>query len=385
MDRFEFATATRVVFGSGAFRDAGELVRGFGRRALVVTGRSPERGERLRALLGAHGVETATFSVEGEPSVQAVQAGADVARQFGADLVLGLGGGSAMDAAKTIAALATADGELLDYLEIIGKGRALTRSSLPCVAIPTTAGTGSEVTRNAVLTSDEHHVKVSLRSAFMLPSIAIVDPELTVDLPPALTARTGFDALTQLIEPFLSNRATPMADALCRDGIRRAARSLRRAVADGHDMDARCDMALASLFSGMALTSAGLGAVHALAAPIGGLFSAPHGAVCAALLPHVMAGNLRALETRASRGPGLGRFGEVARLLVDRPSATARDGVEWLRRLVEDLGIPSLRTYGLTPSNMAPVLDKATRANSMKSNPIELTVAELTGILGEAL
>ena len=207
-------------------------------------------------------------------------------------------------------------GELLDYVEIIGRGQALTKPSAPFIAIPTTAGTGSEVTRNAVLASPEHRVKVSLRSPLMLARVALVDPELTYDLPPALTASTGLDALTQLIEPFVCLRANPMTDGLCVEGMRRAARSLRVAFTDGQNKSAREDMAVASLFGGLALANAGLGAVHGFAGPIGGMFPAPHGAVCAALLPHVMTANIRALRQRAPGSEALRRYDKVARLLT---------------------------------------------------------------------
>ena len=241
-----------------------------------------------------------------------MEQGVELAKAERCELVIGFGGGSALDAAKAIAAMLANGGELLDYLEIIGRGKPLTKPSAPFIAIPTTAGTGAEVTRNAVLASPEHKVKVSLRSPLMLAKVAVVDPELTYDLPSALTASTGLDALTQLIEPFVCNRANPMTDGLCVEGLRRAARSLRMAFGKGRDQDAREDMAVASLFGGMALSNAGLGAVHGFAGPIGGSFSAPHGAICAALLPHVMAMNLRALRQRDPHGAALFRYEEAA-------------------------------------------------------------------------
>ena len=194
----------------------------------------------------------------------------------------------------------TNGGRLLDYLEVVGGGQPLARPSAPCIAIPTTAGTGSEVTRNAVLSAPDQRVKVSLRSPLMLPRLAVVDPTLTQGLPRSITASTGLDALTQLIEPYVSCRANPATDAWCVEGLRRASGALRRACDDGADVDAREQMALASLFSGFALANAGLGAVHGFAGTIGGMFDAPHGAICAALLPHVMAGNLRALASRGA-------------------------------------------------------------------------------------
>jgi alcohol dehydrogenase class IV len=290
--RFEFATATRIIFGAGTLREIGPLSKTLGSRALVVTGRNTKRAAPLQSLLREQGVDSILFSVDGEPEIETVVAGTTFAKRERCDFVISFGGGSALDAGKAIAAMLTNPGELLDYLEIIGQGKSLTQPASPFVAIPTTAGTGAEVTRNSVLSSPQHRIKVSLRSPLMLPKVAIVDPELTYDLPPEITASTGLDALTQLIEPYVCVRANPMTDALCVEGIRRVARSLRQAWANGHDAKVREDMSVASLFGGLALANAGLGAVHGFAAPIGGMFAAPHGAVCAALLPHVMKSNM---------------------------------------------------------------------------------------------
>ena len=382
--RFEFATATRIIFGAGTLRDAGAIARDSGRRALVVTGQNPRRAEPLLKLLRESGVAAEVFPVAGEPQVATVQAGTGLAKREQCDLVLGFGGGSAIDAGKAIAAMLANEGDLLDYLEVIGRGKSLVEPSAPFIAIPTTAGTGAEVTRNAVLVSPEHRVKVSLRSPLLLPRVALVDPELTRELPPELTASTGLDALTQLIEPYVCLRANPMTDALCREGIRRAARSLRRVFENGRDAAAREDMALARLFSGLALANAGLGAVHGFAAPIGGGFPAPHGAVCAALRPHVMEANLRAWRARQSGSEALQRYDEVARLLTGQ-AATADEGVDWVRQLVTALGIPRLGRYGIAREHTAELVEKAGQASSMKANPITLTGAELAGILEAAL
>lgn len=383
--RFEFATATRIVFGAGALAEVGPAAATMGRRALVVTGRSATRAAPLLGLLARHGVEAATFSVVGEPTLETVRRGLDWAQKGECDLVIGFGGGSALDAAKAIAVLLSNEGDILDYLEVIGRGRTLERPGVPCIAIPTTAGTGSEVTRNAVLLSPEHKVKVSLRSPLLLPRLAVVDPELTYTMPPAVTAATGLDALTQLIEPFLSLRANPLTDALCREGIVRAGRSLRRAWASGEDAQAREDMSLAALLSGMALANAGLGAVHGFAAAVGGITSAPHGAVCARLLPIVMEANLRALHKRAPESPALPRCREVAGLLTGNPQASAEDGVAWVRDVVAELGIPPLSAYGIGTGDLPEVVRKAAAASSMRGNPISLTEEEMQEILREAL
>jgi alcohol dehydrogenase class IV len=383
--RFEFATASRILFGPGVLREVAPIALGLGRRAFVVTGRSAGRAAPLLASLASAGVEPATFPVSGEPTTDLVRDGARRAREAQCDLVIALGGGSVVDAGKAIAALATNDRDLLDYLEVIGHGQSLEKSPLPFIAIPTTAGTGAEVTRNAVLASPGHRVKVSLRSPLMLPRLAVIDPELTLGLPSALTASTGLDALTQLIEPFVSCRANPLTDGLCREGIVRAARSLRRACAPPDDLSAREDLAAASLFSGLALANAGLGAVHGFAAPIGGMFPAPHGAVCAVLLPVVMEINLRALRERQPQGEALARFSEMARLLTGRTAARGDDGVVWIRELCADLEIPSLRTYGITRADLAPLCEKAAQASSMQGNPLPLLRGELEEILSRTL
>ncbi len=383
--KFEFATATKIIFGAGTLREAGAIAKEFGKRALVVTGHDPKRAGPLLKILRAAGVSAATFSVAGEPELSTIEQGTALAQKEDCELVFGFGGGSALDSAKAVAAMLTNDGELLDYVEIIGRGQALTKPSAPFIAIPTTAGTGSEVTRNAVLASPEYKVKISLRSPLMLAKVALIDPELTCDLPPALTASTGLDALTQLIEPFVCLQANPMTDGLCVEGLRRAARSLHVVFTDGKNKSAREDMAVASLFGGLALANAGLGAVHGFAGPIGGSFPAPHGAICAALLPHVMNANIRALRQRAPGNEALQRYDEVARLLAGDVAATADDGVKWVRQLVADLQIPRLGTYGIKSEHIAELVQKSAQASSMKANPIALTQDELAETLRQAL
>lgn len=379
---FEFATATRIVFGAGQLAELGGLARGFGNRALVVSGARPAAGVRVFDGLLAAGVTGVGFAVGGEPTIALVEQGVARAKAHACEFVIAIGGGSVIDAGKAIAAMLANEGEVLDYVEVIGRGRVLSKPSRPFIAIPTTAGTGAEVTRNAVLASPEHRVKVSLRSPLMLPSVALIDSELTYDLPPALTASTGLDALTQLIEPFTCNRANPFTDAICRDGMTRAARSLRAAFHEGRNVAAREDLALAGMFGGLALANAGLGAVHGFAAPIGGMFAAPHGAVCAALLPHVMAMNLQTLQ---QKGLSHGRYDEVARLLTGNSNAQAHDGVRWVRELVQELHIPGLGAYGIRAEHGGELIAKAAMASSMRANPIALGPGQLTEILHGAL
>ncbi|HEY3827433.1 MAG TPA: iron-containing alcohol dehydrogenase [Bryobacteraceae bacterium] len=374
MRAFEFATTGRIVFGAGTFGQLPGIAEGYGRRPLIVT------GKRVRAELPG-----ARFSVAGEPTIDTIREGVAAFWDSACDCVIAIGGGSAIDAGKAIAAAAANSGDLLDYLEVIGKGQPLENAPWPFIAVPTTAGTGSEVTRNAVLGSSEQGVKVSLRSPLMLPRVAIVDSELTLGLPPAITASTGLDALTQLIEPYVSTRANLFTDSLCLDGIRRASENLPRAYSDGSDIEARSGMAYASLLGGLALANAGLGVVHGFAAPVGGMFDAPHGAVCAAILPAGMSANIAALRERASESPALERYGEIACILTDNPDATPEDGAEWVRNLAAQLMIPSLSAYGVCEDNIPDLVIKAGRANSMKANPIALTGAELAAVLERSL
>lgn len=383
--KFEFAAAGRIVFGAGALKDVPGIAAEMGRRALLILRGPSADAERLTALLAEKNIQATTFVVEKEPTVGLALEGVHAAHDFGADLVIGLGGGSVIDTGKAIAALATNPGDPVDYLEVIGRGQQIKNAPLPYLAIPTTAGTGAEVTRNAVLASPEHRVKVSLRSPLMLPRAAIVDPELTYDLPPDVTASTGLDALTQVIEPYVSNRANPMTDALCREGMTRAGRSLRRAFEDGHDAAAREDMAIASLFGGLALANARLGAVHGFAGPIGGMYPAPHGAVCAALLPHVMDANMRAMKDREPGNPALARYADVARLVTGDPAATAEQGVAWVLDLTRALRIPRLGEYGIGAADLPQLVEKSAVASSMQGNPIKLTPDELRDILARAL
>ena len=378
---FEFATATKIVFGAARVQDAVKGAASLGQRALVVAGNTPSRLDSFIEKLREENVDSTRFSILGEPTIPRVVEGVRIAKDAACELVIGYGGGSALDGAKAIAALMMNPGSPLDYLEVVGSGNPLTQPCAPCICIPTTSGTGCEVTRNAVLVSPEHGIKVSLRSPLMLPRLAVIDPELTYSLPPSITASTGMDALTQLIEPFLCKSANPLTDSVCRDGIHRTALSLRLAYADGKNAEARENMALASLFGGLALANAGLGAVHGLAAVIGGKFSIPHGIVCACLLPIVMDANLKQLKARDRQSPALHRYDEIARLLTGKPSARGEEGIEWIRTLGSDLSIPNLSAFGITEEHLPAIAAQAQKASSMRGNPVPLTAEELIEIL----
>jgi alcohol dehydrogenase class IV len=383
--RFEFATATRIIFGPGSIKEIGPLGTQIGKTAFVLTDSNTNCAEPVLEQLEANKIKSITFSVSGEPTTTLIAKAVEAARTTAADLVIGIGGGSVLDSGKAVAAMLTNKGQLMDYLEVIGKGQPLTERPVPYFAIPTTAGTGAEVTRNSVIASPEHKVKVSMRSPLMLPYLALIDPELTYSMPPSVTASTGLDALTQLMEAYVSNKANPLTDGICREGMQRAASSLQRAYEDGSDADAREDMSLASLFGGLALANAKLGAVHGFAGPLGGMIGAPHGVICARLLPYVVQTNVKALQDRAADSIALGRFDQIAQILTGQPDAKASDAVKWVQQLCSILKVPSLAKFGLAKENFPAVVEKSEKASSMKGNPIELTAEELTSILTSSL
>jgi len=383
--RFEFATADRILFGEGVVSEVGQLISQMGDRVFLVADDIGERAGPIIEQLERQRLNYSTFEVRSEPSTMLVSRGLAQARQAKSNVVIGIGGGSVIDTAKAVAGLLTNGGELEDYLEVIGKGNPITERSAPFIAIPTTAGTGAEVTRNAVLAVPEKGVKVSMRSPLLLAHAAVVDPELTYSMPKQVTAATGLDALTQLIEAYVSNKSNSLTDGICREGMRRSAGALQRAYADGTDQQARRDMCLASLFGGLALANAKLGAVHGFAGPLGGMIWAAHGSICASLLPAVMNTNVQALRTRQPGSEILLRYDEVGRILTGKQATQAEDGIGWVRDVCRELAVPSLSELGLEEEDFPQAVEKAGKASSMKGNPICLTEQELLGILEESL
>jgi alcohol dehydrogenase class IV len=401
---FDFATAGRIMVGAGRAAELPAVLAGLGSRALVCTGANPSRHAGLLAGLG---LPAAVFPVAGEPTVEVARAGVAAAREQGADVVAAIGGGSVIDAGKAVAMLLGNGGDPLDYLEVVGSGRPITRPAVPCVAVPTTAGTGAEVTANAVLAVPAHRLKASLRSPLMIPRVALVDPLLTVSCPPPVTAASGLDAVTQCLEPFVSVRATPLTDGPAREGLRRGGAGLRAAYAGGGDLQARTDMAVCSLLGGIALANAKLGAVHGLAGVIGGTADVPHGMACAALLAPVIDANVRALRSVPPGGPGpsdpsgpsgpsapaapsapsdyLHRYAEAARLLTGNPAASIEDGLAWIRETLALLAVPGLAAFGLKTRDIDDVAAKAMTSSSMQGNPAVLSHDDLKAILVQAL
>jgi alcohol dehydrogenase class IV len=379
---FEFATAGRIVFGAGRAAELPGIVAGLGSRALVCTGANPARHDGLLAGLA---LPTAVFPVAGEPTVELARAAVAAAREHAADVVAAIGGGSVIDAAKAVAMLLSNGGDPIDYLEVVGSGRPITRPAVPCVAVPTTAGTGAEVTANAVLAVPAHGIKASLRSPLMIPRAALVDPLLTASCPQQVTAAAGLDALTQCLEPFVSVRANPVTDGLAREGLRRAAAGLRAAYADGTDLAARAEMAVCSLLGGIALANAKLGGVHGLAGVIGGTASVPHGVACAALLAPVAEANVQALRSAQPGHPVLDRYCEASRLLTGNPSAPIAEGLAWIRETVTLLAVPRLAEFGLKPEDADDIAAKAAGSSSMQGNPVRLRPSDLRDIVIQAI
>ena len=382
---FEFATTQRIIFGPGKIDELPTLAAQMGTRAALITGSCAERILPIFKLLKNANANPAAFSITAEPTTTRIAAMAQKARELNCDYVVAFGGGSVIDAGKAIAALLSNTKELSDYLEVIGKGEPLENDPSPCIAIPTTAGTGAEVTRNAVILSPEHNIKVSIRHPKMLPTVALIDPTLTCSMPPDITASTGLDAFTQLLEAFVSCKANPLSDALCREGLKLAARSLATAYTEGNNLEARTEMALASLFSGLALANAGLGAVHGFAGPIGGMFKASHGTICAALLPAVTTINIKALKERAPEHAALEKYREAATIITNNLNADPDEMVKWIQHLCRQLKIPRLNALGINEHNIQDIVENGKKASSMKGNPIVLLEDELVEIIAASL
>lgn len=376
---FSFRTAQAIRFGRGTAQEATGWAASRAQRVLLVHGADPGRAAWLHEALTTEGIAVAGFSCSKEPDTALIEAGVAAARDHRAQAVLSLGGGAVIDTGKAIAALAPAPRPMTDHLEVVGKGLPLDAAPLPFAALPTTAGTGAEVTRNAVILVPEHRRKVSLRDDRMLPDLALVDPALTDGLPRGVTLASGLDAVTQVIEPFVSARANRMTDALCRDAIPLGISALRRLM-EGEDPAARDDLAWVSLCGGMALANAGLGAVHGLAGVIGGMApAAPHGAVCGALLPHVLTVN-----TAHADGDAAARLGAVADWIGAAFGTSADSAFAALADWSGAQGLPRLQAMGVRHDELAKIAAASGGSSSMKGNPVVLSRADLAGVLEKA-
>ena len=387
--KFSFRMTPEIVFGAGTLTQTPTFAARYGKRCLLVTGKqSLNRSGQLAKLeesLHELRVTSTHVTVDGEPDLAITDACTRMARENQCDVVLAIGGGSVIDVAKAAAALATNGGEAFDYIEAVGRGRTIEKPSLPLIAVPTTAGSGSEVTKNAVLRVPELRVKRSIRSDSMVPPLAVIDPALIASAPRSVAASSGLDALTHLIEAYLSKGAYSMTDALVVPGISMAYRSLvalaeRRTTDTSHE-----EMAQAALWGGIALANAGLGAVHGLVAPLGGLCAVPHGAGCGCLLPATFAMNVQALRSRAPNSVALVRAEHLARMILseDEKDRTPEHAADALARLRRALDVPPLTKYGVSDTNFGEII-AGSRAGSMRNNPIELTDEELADILQQS-
>lgn len=383
--KFEFMTASRIIVERGGLKQVGKLAKSFGQRVLLVGRLASDDTKKAIDILNNEGCIVTSVNVKGEPSVDSINEILGLSRKNQCEVVVAIGGGSVLDSGKTIAALMTNTNDIMDYLEVIGNGVPVSKKSLPFIAVPTTSGTGAEATKNATILSAPHKVKVSIRSPYMLPDVVLLDPQLTVSVPKDVTASTGLDALTQVLEPYVSKMANPITDAFAKEGLVRAARSLKKAYDQGDDIDAREDMAIASLFGGISLANAKLGAVHGFAGVLGGMFPIPHGVVCARLLPFVTRKNIEVLNARDPQNPAVKRYEDVAQLLTGNPNAKAMDGVAWLEELCKHLDVAPLSHFGVKEEFFEEIINKSMNASSMKGNPIDLTFDELKDILLQAL
>jgi len=377
----DFSTVKRIVFGVGRISFLREIISNYGKRVLIIKGKKfPDPGT-LFAICENANVEWNCFNVEKEPNIETINRAVELGREKESDFVIGFGGGSVIDTGKAASAMLNNQGSVLDYLEVVGKGKPLKSPSKPYIAIPTTAGTGSEVTRNAVISVPEKKVKVSMRNAYLLPDVAIVDPEFTYGVPKTITSVTGMDAFTQVIEPYVSRYSNPMVDMFCRNAIPKGASYLLRVWVDGDDYEARQNISWVSLMGGLALANAKLGAVHGFAGPIGGMFNVPHGAICAALLSSVMLVNAEILSNRGDDFEKLSRFEDIARWVTGVENATIEEGVEWIASLCKKMEIPRLSELGIKKIDFPAIIQKSKNSSSMKGNPIQLTEQEMAKVL----
>lgn len=385
--RFEFLNTPQIVFGKGRFQEIGDLLSQYGKRILIAGSESAfsQIKERFEAIISKKKISYEIIFIKGEPDIHQIDSGVELGIKQKADAVLGIGGGSAVDAGKAIAGLISNGGSAKDYMEVIGKGSKITKQPLPYIAIPTTAGTGSEVTKNAVVLSKEDGLKTSIRSPLLIPKVALIDPELMVNVSPEVTAYCGLDALTQLLESYTSIKSQPITDSLAILGIRRIIKSLIFVYENGDDVSSREDIAFAALLSGICLANAGLGAVHGFASPIGGMLGIPHGVVCGALLAPVIEENIRQMVAEIPFNETLAKYATLGELLVDLVFEDIREAadrvIEYTEQISRILKIPKLSKYGLTEKYFDKIIEKAKISSSMRYNPVKLSDEALHRIL----
>jgi len=384
LSQFQFLTAADLRFGRGVAHAALDALAGLGGRLLLVQGRDGARADWLADALTDHGAVVCRFSVEREPDLPMIEAGLAVARDARVEAVIALGGGAVIDAGKALAGLIPSTRPIMDHLEVVGRGLPLEARPLPFAAMPTTAGTGAEVTKNAVIAVPEAKRKVSLRDRYMLPDLALVDPSLTDHLPKPVTLTSGLDAVTQVIEPFLSCKANRLTDALCRDAIPQGLQALVLLM-EMESKGARDDLAWTSLCGGLALANAGLGAVHGFAGVLGGVTGAAHGAICGALLPHVLQANETALKRLPDQEETLTRMEAVRGWIAEALECGSQEAFDCLAHWSQAHGLPGLKALGLSAEMIGDVAEQSRISSSMKGNPVALDANDLSAILYRAL
>jgi alcohol dehydrogenase class IV len=380
---FEFVTTTRIIFGNNKLKLLKNLAPNFGSRAFVITGNDPDRSAEVLDMLDAANCSPVIYSVPGEPTLDTINRGLFILVETERDFVVSVGGGSAIDTGKALAVLATNDGAPADYLDEPGKGRLFTNPSLPLVAIPTTAGSGAEITSTALFISPEPRSKVRLHHNAMFPRIALIDPKLTLSVPPNITAYTGLAALCHNLEVFVSPKGNPITDILTKDGLRRGSLAIQRAYTDSADIESRTSLAMSSLYAGLSAANASLGATHTIANAIGGLFNAPYGVICAQLLPAVIETNIRAMQERMPENVALRKYDQITRIVAGKEHSKTL--AAFMQTLNETFAIPSLSSYGIQQTDFDNIIAYSKSSPNMTGNPVELNEDELRAILGKAM
>ncbi|MFA9388773.1 MAG: iron-containing alcohol dehydrogenase [Prolixibacteraceae bacterium] len=383
---FKFATSPAIIFGANKIKLLPELVKQFGHRALIVTGKSTFLKSFIAIELfqdfEAHGIETQIIRIEGEPSPEQIDRAVSTHRKWNPDVVVAIGGGSAMDAGKAISAMLCENNSVSSYLEDVGN-EIPSGNKLPLIAIPTTAGTGSEATKNAVITkAGADGFKKSLRHDNYVPNLALVDPQLCVTCPPTVTAASGMDAFTQLLESYLSSNSNPMTDALALEGMSCLIRSIEKAVEQGNDLAARSDMSYAALLSGITLANAGLGVVHGFAQPLGSLYNLPHGVACGTLMGAANRITVEKLKEDNNQQV-LKKYEQVAQLFssAEKQENKIDDLLNYIDRLSAEFRLPKLADFGISAADFPEIIAHT----GLKNHPINLNPEDLTWILTQRL
>jgi len=390
---FSLSRLPRIEFGPGALAKLPAIARSYGTHALLVTGAGSLKASpfwpAVTSGLKAQGMSWLHLAIPAEPSPQMVDEAVRALRTEPVDVVIGIGGGSALDAAKAIAGLLKPGNSVMDHLEGVGPELPYAGPATPFVAVPTTAGTGSEATKNAVLSvQGTDGFKKSFRDEKLVAEVALIDPDLLATCPPAVIAANGMDALTQLLESYVSSRAAPLTDSLAWGGMKAARDGLLALYADAGDAAARERMAYAALVSGITLAQVGLGSVHGLAAPLGAFFPIPHGVACGTLVATATRINIETLRAREPAHPALEKYAQVGRLLSHQgqldQTASHATLIDTLDAWTRDLGLPTLAHYGVTPADI-PRIVAHSRGSSMKTNPVLLEDSEIAAILSARL